>query len=513
MKRWRSWLFTLCLAVVAGAACESPKGGGGPLTSSESHFLTNCNESCGSGLECLCGVCTRACSNDASCATVFAGAECVDVASRPAASSCPSSAASAFCDEHCAADSDCAALGAGFSCQAGFCRQVTLVSGDRVELDQVCGLYVAETCRAKIDCYGWDYASYDACLAAQECDGFARLNQMLAAGEVSYDAKASADCVERLSADPCMFGPILFSVPTLPEALALCNALVGQLAAGAACDDSTECAPGLACNLDSTCPSTCAVPAPTENLPQGAACVPEVCLTPEPHCSECALGLECVNQVCVPTPAVGDACTGILGCGDALWCNSATGHCAPLAKLGEACSDFRQIAPNCEDGLWCDDPPAMPDVTGTCKAIANQGEPCRSDDNCATPLACLPQAGATPVDHGMCGAKQANGAPCDSFADCVSDLCDSSSVCVPQPALGAACTDTCADGFSCSSGVCLTKRYAGDPCGATDTCINSRCSGGTCTLRGHFGATCAVDDDCLSGHCQGSCVDPVGCTQ
>jgi hypothetical protein len=386
------------------------------------------------------------------------------------------------------------------------------VPGDRVELAQVCDLYVKETCRAKIDCYDWDYASYDACLAAQECDGLARLNDMLAAGSVIYDPVATAACAQRLAADPCSLGSILFTVPTLPEALAMCDALVGQRAAGVACEDSVECAPGLTCNLDVTCPGTCAVPATTEDLPQGAACVPEVCLTPEAHCSACAVGLECVNQICVPTPHIGDACTGILGCGEALWCDQTAGHCAARAKLGEACSDFRQIAPNCEDGEWCDDPPASPQVSGTCKAPANQGESCRSDANCVEPYTCVPLPGGTPLDHGTCGAKQPLGSACDSFADCVSNLCSSTSVCVPEPALGETCIDTCADGLACSGSLCLTKRYAGEACGASDTCINSRCSAGTCTLRGHFGDACTVDDDCLSGHCgSGGCVDPVGC--
>lgn len=511
MKRVGSWLISSIVALAAAAGCRSLEGE--PQTSSESHFLTSCNESCGSGFECLCGVCTETCSSDASCHALFAGAECVEVASRPAESSCPASNESAFCDVRCAGDADCGALGKGFACEAGFCRQTTLVPGERVELEQVCGIYVAEACRAKIDCYDWDYASYDACLAAQECDGFARLNDMLAAGSVSYDPVATALCAERLSADPCALGTILFSVPTLPEALAYCHALVGQKPAGAACSDSLECQPGLTCNLDATCPGTCVVPAPTDDLPAGASCVPEICLTSEEHCSECATGLDCVNQVCVPTPQVGDVCTGILGCGDSLWCNMATGLCAPEAKLGEPCSDFRQIAPNCEPNLWCDDPPATPDVSGTCKAPANQGEPCRSDSNCVEPYSCLPLPGGTPADRGVCGTKLANGAACDSFADCESNLCTMNNVCAAQPGLGEACTDTCAEGFSCTGSVCLTKRYAGQVCGPNDTCINARCIGGTCAIRGHFGDACTVDDDCLSGHCAEECVDPVGCTK
>jgi hypothetical protein len=388
-----------------------------------------------------------------------------------------------------------------------------VVPSERVELDQICDIYVADTCRAKIDCYGWDYASYDACLAAQECDGFAELNALLDAGSATYDPVATATCAKALAADPCMFGALLFAAPTLPEALSMCGALVGQRAAGASCEQGVECAPGLTCNVDASCPGTCEVPAQTEDLPKGAACVPEICVPAQEHCSECALGLECVNEVCIPTPAVGDTCAELLGCGDALWCDLTAGRCAPRAKLGEACSDFRQIAPNCEDGLWCDDPPASPEVAGTCMALGSKGQPCRSDGDCVAPYSCLPSPGATPLDHGTCGDKLANGADCDSFADCVSGRCSMTNTCIPQPALGETCIDTCADGLTCNASVCATKRYAGQTCGPSDSCVNARCRGGLCTLRGHFGDACAADDDCLSSHCDGTCVDPVGCVK
>ena len=513
MKRSRSWLVSALSLLGFALGCQSPDKG--PQTSSESHFLTSCNASCGDGFACLCGVCTKPCDSDATCSALAAGAECVEVASRPQAASCPAADGAGFCDLRCSADADCHALGGDFGCEAGFCRQgvQSSVPSERVELDQICPIYVADTCRAKIDCYGWDYASYDACVASQECDGFAELNSLLAAGSATYDPVATATCAKELAADPCMFGAILFAVPTLPEALSYCGALVGQRAAGASCDQGVECAPGLECNVDASCPGTCEAPPQTEDLPQGAACVTEICVPAQAHCSECALGLECVNQVCIPTPQVGDTCTTLLGCADALWCDLTAGHCAPRAKLGEACSDFRQVAPNCEDGLWCDDPPASPETSGTCMAPAAKGEPCRADANCIAPYSCEPSAGATPLDRGTCGDKLDNGAACDSFDDCASGRCSMTNTCIPQAALGEACVDTCAEGLTCASSVCATKRYAGQACGATDSCVNSRCMSGTCAVRAHFGDACAVDDDCLSAHCDGTCVDPVGCVQ
>jgi hypothetical protein len=476
--------------------------------------LTTCNATCADGFECLCGVCTEACSGDATCSSIYRDATCVDVATRPASSRCDDTPVEAFCDVTCEANADCTGLGAGFVCAGGFCRQSASSSaeGEPIEVDAVCDMYVTDVCRAKIECFDWDYASHDACLAAQECDGFADLNELLARGSVRYDAAAVGACHARLQDDPCSLGPILFSVPTLPEALAMCGALTGQLDEGAGCDTRLECSEGLSCDVEAACPGTCVVPPPDDDLPEGSACVTEICIPAQEHCSQCALGLECVSEVCVKTPAVGDPCAEILGCGNALWCDMAAGQCAPKAALGQACSDFRQVAPNCEGGLWCDDPPAMPMQTGTCHEPAQEGQPCRDDANCVEPLTCLPVPGSTAFDLGMCGAKLPNGALCNSFDDCESDLCDTD-VCAPQPGLGEACVSTCAEGLRCEAGVCSSKGYAGDPCGEGVACVNSRCIDGTCTNRGHFGDACSVADDCLSRSCDGVCVDPVGCAK
>jgi len=495
-------------------ACRSGSGSGSgtPEVGSESHFLTSCNATCAQDFECLCGVCTERCSNNDTCSAIYSGAECVDVASRPEASRCEESDGPAFCDVRCTADADCAGLGSGFTCVAEFCRQGTPVGGgDRVELDEICDIYVADVCRAKIDCYDWDYQSYESCLTAQECDGFADLEAMLAAGSVSYDAAAAGDCIALFEADPCALGPIVFAVPAVFEILSWCEALHGNLGEGAACTSGAECGEGLECDKTVTCPGTCIVPPPNDNLPEGSACLTAICIPAQEHCSQCALGLECVNEVCVTTQMVGDPCEGILGCGNVLWCNMNAGVCAPKAQVGEPCSDFRQIAADCAAGLWCDDPPAMPDVAGTCFERSVLGGPCRSDSDCVEPLSCLP--GASRIERGTCGTLQPNGSPCDSFADCESDLCDGATyTCVPQPVLGEECLDTCAEGFVCgSAGTCAVKRYAGEACGDTAACIQSRCIGGTCTNRGHFGDPCATADDCLSGVCDGVCIDPVGC--
>ena len=113
------WVWWVVGWGILGLGCES----GSPKTGSESHFLTDCQATCGSGFECLCGVCTESCDSDATCAAIYADAECVDVASRPAASECPDTDAATFCDVRCTTDADCRGLGEDFGCSAGFIKQ------------------------------------------------------------------------------------------------------------------------------------------------------------------------------------------------------------------------------------------------------------------------------------------------------------------------------------------------------------------------------------------------------
>jgi hypothetical protein len=112
------WLAALLLVL---SGCEA-----GPTAKelgSETHFLRDCVEGgCGEGFECLCGVCTRGCFEDASCTALDSRASCVASASRIAAGACEEQGVRAFCDLTCASDADCTSLDAPAHCDAGFCR-------------------------------------------------------------------------------------------------------------------------------------------------------------------------------------------------------------------------------------------------------------------------------------------------------------------------------------------------------------------------------------------------------
>src|SRR5690349_1946365 len=106
--RWRHLMLGLWLAACGGALGQRTAGG-------ESHFLRQCEDDCGPGLECVSGVCTRGCLvGEDECSDLDSEAECTDASIEPGAL--------AVCDVSCSSAIDCANLGGAFVCQDGFCR-------------------------------------------------------------------------------------------------------------------------------------------------------------------------------------------------------------------------------------------------------------------------------------------------------------------------------------------------------------------------------------------------------
>lgn len=104
--------------LLAAFACSEPQS---QDITGETHFLTRCDAAsaaCGSGLVCLCGVCTRACDATDDC-SAFASAECV-AATSPAA--CGESQQVNRCDVSCSTSADCAVVSGAHRCDLGFCR-------------------------------------------------------------------------------------------------------------------------------------------------------------------------------------------------------------------------------------------------------------------------------------------------------------------------------------------------------------------------------------------------------
>ena len=105
-------------ALLSGAACGSL----GTRTGSETNFLTSCDAACDDGLSCICGVCTRVCSDNDECSELVAGASCAtDLEDSPDLACAERERA--VCDRFCDDDGDCDSLGSTFQCQEGFCRE------------------------------------------------------------------------------------------------------------------------------------------------------------------------------------------------------------------------------------------------------------------------------------------------------------------------------------------------------------------------------------------------------
>lgn len=89
-----------------------------PIIESETHFLSDCLTTCDDGLECLCGVCTRACEpGEDSCDGLASGATCVEstvVCGRPGPAT--------VCDVECSSNADCSSLEGDATCDDGKCR-------------------------------------------------------------------------------------------------------------------------------------------------------------------------------------------------------------------------------------------------------------------------------------------------------------------------------------------------------------------------------------------------------
>lgn len=119
------WL-VLGFGMLCLCACSND---GGAQAGSQTHFLSQCDDSCARPYSCICGVCTKPCSSAAACSDASSGAMCLAPVPGSAAGSC--SASSNVCDLGCQVNADCSALGASgdgagsFACDQGRCREVS----------------------------------------------------------------------------------------------------------------------------------------------------------------------------------------------------------------------------------------------------------------------------------------------------------------------------------------------------------------------------------------------------
>lgn len=112
-------LLPLMLGLLLAASCRSTAS---PQAGSETHFLMSCEATCDAGLQCICGVCSRACVQQGDCAQLSDASSCTPLNPRVAEGRCDDTQLGAMCDVDCLTDADCSAVASDSHCDGGYCR-------------------------------------------------------------------------------------------------------------------------------------------------------------------------------------------------------------------------------------------------------------------------------------------------------------------------------------------------------------------------------------------------------
>ncbi len=308
----------------------------------------------------------------------------------------------------------------------------------------LCAAVAAADC-ARLDRCGLLDSAFDgsACELWQRdigCGPFGQaLNRAVAAGEGSWLEAAGERCVEAVGAAPCTRG----LAASLFE-LSPCRDAFAPLAQpGDACGFVGSCVEGSFCATEAACPGTCAA----------LSAANERCGVSEP----CQAGLYCdiSSMRCLSPSDLGAECeVRALGssCRAGAFCDGSQpggARCAPARGRGSGCTrpeecaaGLRCIGNNCSGGELGDRCERSSDCQGThrcargrCRAPSAEGEACGDDNPCQRGLVCsgegcapgLEDGAECPGDvpcagrcvDGRCAPLAADGAPCQTAADCL----------------------------------------------------------------------------------------------
>jgi hypothetical protein len=198
------------LSVAAGAIAGCGKVADEGELGGETHWLRTCSQAseCGGRLECLCGVCTATCDDDATCGAITADARCVARGSTPFAGDCSAAAPARLC-----ADAPSEPGPAPSAGGTGGGTSLTCGPGE-VELAGVClecdraRREVVDGLQARIDDDAWNLCETSADCVAQEwstpCDGQCPIG----VASTAVDAfEAAIDDFTSLACDPATWRP------------------------------------------------------------------------------------------------------------------------------------------------------------------------------------------------------------------------------------------------------------------------------------------------------------------
>lgn len=291
-------------------------------------------------------------------------------------------------------------------------------------------------------------------------------------GRTAFDSDAAAACLTELRT----------TCPRFLEPSACAFVFRGVAGPGTAClvdgAFSTECAMGLTCEVNRTCPGACVAPAEI-----GSECT----------AAGCVAGAGCsVEGLCAPVSEGGTRCVDEVGCVEGFYCSRGA-VCEPEARVGEECLETRE----CEGGAWCllvegsrrcvdlstvgESGPCIRGYwwdtcpselvcrvvghtfEGTCVRGGREGYACGPDEPCGLGLRCT---------SGLCRVVAGPGEACDSATKCPFSHYCSDARCAPLPALGDECMDAARCFLSeCIDSVCTPTAppgNEGEPCGPAE---------------------------------------------
>ncbi|MCA9516309.1 MAG: hypothetical protein KC635_15310, partial [Myxococcales bacterium] len=306
-------------------------------------------------------------------------------------------------------------------------------------------------------------------------------------------------------------------------------------AAGTPCDDESDCTEGDQCDGNAVCvgtpiacddgnectADTCDVDLGCQHAPLDAvACSVDACSTGD-TCSagvcergdavDCDDGNDCTADSCDPVDGCVHAPTNEGGgCEDGLFCTVGDTCQAGACVAGGARDCAAGGAPECVVAS-CDE------ELGACAVLAvNEGGGCDDADPCTVDTTCHE------------GACEGAAASCDDQNECTDDACVPGVGCTNTPADGATCSDgnDCTLGDTCLGGACQAgtdntcddgNPCTTDGCGADGSCVYEPVDDGTtCDDEDACTGFGSAPDACVAGVCTGggdvACSDGEDCT-
>ncbi len=266
-----------------------------------------------------------------------------------------------------------------------------------LDADQFASAYAQALCTSLQHCCDENQVAYDyaACTRGWKAD----IDRRLSVGDTSYDPRTANDCIVQIQASQSSsWEPTKGSVS---DARDLCmSTFIGKKPLGAPCTASSECAPPpdgrVVCDTAPTKLSDGgALPLSVGTRGLGTLAAP-VCTLVQP-------------------PAPGEPCAfaagqvGVTSCGEALFCDAATGRCKARAQAGETCQPG-----GCTAGTYC----AALSSGSACATLVARGGACDTAGQCDSTSRCDVSGSKT------CIAKKGPGDTCTDDTDCQIGSCD-----------------------------------------------------------------------------------------